>query len=167
MNDLIIDLCCGIGRFPGENVVSVDIDRKTKPTIIADIRYLPLKPKLRPKVCHASPPCTYISKARRWGVHNGGWSPKGIAESLRLIAACYEAFYYLDADFCTLEQPRGIEDILGYKVQFKYDKSPDAYHRNCTTNFYCSSLGLKRAVIPQNIQRLILVASDDVKELMK
>jgi len=157
---MIVDLCCGIGRFksPDEEVISIDINRKTKPTIIADIRHLPLRPKLKPRLCHASPPCKYVSKARRWGVHNGGWSPKGIAESLKLIAACYEAFAYLDADTCTLEQPRGIEDILGVKVQFKYDKSPDAYHRNCTANFYTNNLSLKRAVIPQDVRQKILNA---------
>lgn len=165
---MIIDLCSGIGRFesPNEEVISIDIDRRTKPTILADIRYLPLKPKIRPRLCHASPPCKYISKSRRWGVHNGGWSPIGIAESLRLIAACYDAFDYLDADNCSLEQPAGIEDILGYKVQFKYDKGADSYHRNCTANFYLSSLAMKRAIIPQDVRQklLVSVSSQEYKE---
>jgi len=41
---MIIDLCSGMGRFEGENVISIDYDPKTKPTICADIRYLPLRP---------------------------------------------------------------------------------------------------------------------------
>jgi len=177
---MIIDLCCGIGRWQtGEEVIKIDIQRKVKPDIIADIRYLPLKPALKPRLkvkpdiiadirylplkpalkprlVHASPPCKYVSKARRWGVHNGGWNPKGIAESLRLIASCYDAFAYLEPENCTVEQPRGIEDILGHKVQFKYDKGKDK--RNCTTNFYSNNLSLKRAVIPQNIRQSILEA---------
>jgi hypothetical protein len=130
---MIIDICSGKGRFPGENVISIDIDRKTKPTIIADVRALPLRKALRPRLCHASPPCLYVSKARRW---RWGWNPKGIAESLKLIAACYEAFAYLEAETCTLEQPAGLEDLLGIKVSFRYDKGDI---RNATTNFYSNN----------------------------
>lgn len=148
---MIIDLCCGIGRFASEEeVISIDWDRKTRPTIVADIRFLPLRPGLKPRLCHASPPCKYVSKARRWGY---GWNPKGVAESLRLISACYDAFAYLEAETCTLEQPRGFEDILGVKVQFKYDKHD---HLNCTTNFYSNNRSLKRAVIPQDVRQKIL-----------
>lgn len=91
---MIIDLCCGIGRFPGEDVVSIDFDRKVKPTIVADIRHLPLRPGLRPRLCHASPPCTYFSYAR---ARKYGYDEKGIADSLRLVAACFDAFDYLEA----------------------------------------------------------------------
>ena len=87
---MIIDLCSGLGRWPTkEEVIRIDIQRKTKPTIIADIKHLPLRRGLKPRLCHASPPCKYVSKARRWGY---GWNPKGIAESLRLVACCYDAF---------------------------------------------------------------------------
>ena len=152
---MLIDLCCGIGRWKtDEEVIKIDIQRKCKPDIIADIRFLPLRPGLKPRLCHASPPCKYVSKARRWAVHNGGWNPKGIAESLRLIASCYEAFAYLEPETCTVEQPRGIEDILGYKVQFTYLKGTDL--RNCTTNFYSNNKSLRRAVIPQNVRQSIL-----------
>lgn len=150
-NDLIIDLCSGWGRWDThKTVITIDIQKRLKPTICADIRFLPLRPGLKPKLCHASPPCKYVSKARRWGM---GWNPKGIAESLKLIASCYEAFYYLEPETCTVEQPRGIEDILGNKVQFKYDKGD---LRNCTTNFYSNNKSLKRAVIPQNVRQSIL-----------
>jgi hypothetical protein len=44
MNDLIVELCSGDGKFPGDhNVIRIDVNRKMKPTIIADIRYLPLR----------------------------------------------------------------------------------------------------------------------------
>lgn len=151
---LIIELCCGLGRFerPGADIISIDIDRKVKPTILADIRHLPLRPDLRPDLLHASPPCTYISKARRWGI---GWNPLGIAETFRLYAACYEAAYYLNAKNFTLEQPRGLEDLLGTKVQFKYDKTD---LKNCTTNFYSNNKGLKRALIPYDVRQTLLAA---------
>lgn len=84
---MIIDLCSGIGRFESstEEVISIDINPETKPTICADIHHLPLRPGLKPRLVWASPTCSYVSKARRWAT---GYNPKGIAESFRLIAAC-------------------------------------------------------------------------------
>lgn len=148
--NLIIDLCCGLGRFPGSNVVSIDIQKRLKPTICADIRFLPLRPNLKPKLVHASPPCKYVSKARRWRY---GWNPQGVAESFKLLASCYEAFAYLDGQTCTLEQPAGLEDLLGTKVSFKYDKGD---LKNCTTNFYSNNKSLRRAKIPKDIRQKIL-----------
>ena len=100
---MIIDLCCGQGRFESDNeeVISIDINPETKPTICADIKHLPLRPNLKPRFVHASPTCTYFSKARRWGY---GWNPQGIAESLELVAACFRAFAYLGAENCSLEK---------------------------------------------------------------
>jgi hypothetical protein len=117
---------------------------------LADIRFLPLRPGLKPTLVHASPPCLYVSKARRWRY---GWNPKGVAESFRLIAACYDAFAYLEAKTCTLEQPAGLTDLLGEKVTFRYDK---ADIKNATTNFYSNNKSLKRAMIPQDVKQRIL-----------
>ena len=149
---MIIDLCCGTGRFESddEEVISIDINPETKPTICADIRYLPLRPNLNPRFAHASPTCTYVSKARRWGY---GWNPKGIADSLELIAACYRAFAYLGAKNCSLENPAGLTDILGHKVKFKYDKYDI---KQATTNVYLSKKSQRRAVIPQDVRQEIL-----------
>ena len=149
---MIIDLCSGIGRFESkdEEVISIDINPETKPTICADIRYLPLRPGLNPRLVHASPTCTYVSKARRWG---SGWNPKGIAESLELIAACYHAFDYLGAQRCSLENPAGLCDILGKRVKFKYDKYDI---KNATTHVYLSHKSQKRAVVPKDVRQNIL-----------
>ncbi len=149
---MIIDLCSGNGRWPDDDVVRIDMDRKTRPTILADIRYLPLRPGLKPKLVHASPPCLYVSKARRW---RWGWNPKGVAESFRLLAACYDAFDYLEGETCTLEQPAGLGDLLGHKITFRYNK---ADIKNATTNFYSNNKSLKRAMIPQEVRQRILEA---------
>ena len=147
---MIIDLCCGIGRFESkEEVISLDFDLKNKPTVCADIRYLPFKPGMKVRFVHASPPCTYFSKARRWAM---GWHPEGIAQSLELMAACYRAFSYLGAENCCLENPQAIEQILGKRVKFKYDKSD---HKNCTTNFYLNRKALKRSIIPNEVRDFI------------
>jgi hypothetical protein len=149
---MIIDLCSGNGRWPDDDVIRIDMDRRTRPTILADIRYLPLRPGLKPKLVHASPPCLYVSKARRW---RWGWNPKGVAESFRLLAACYDAFDYLEGQTCTLEQPAGLSDLLGHKITFRYNK---ADIKNATTNFYSNNKSLKRAMIPQEVRQRILEA---------
>ena len=148
---MIIDLCSGIGRFESdEEVISIDIDPKTKPTICADIKHLPLRPGLNVSHCHASPTCTYVSKARRWAT---GWNPKGIAESLELIADCYKAFAYLGAKKCSLENPAGLLDILGHKVTFKYDKYDI---KNATTHVFLNKKSQRRAIIPKDVRQEIL-----------
>ena len=148
---MIIDLCSGIGRFEtDEEVISVDINPETKPTVCADIKHLPFKPGMKVRYVHASPTCTYVSKARRWGT---GWNPKGIGESLELIAACYHAFAYLGAENCSLENPAGLNDILGHKVKFKYDKYDI---KNATSNVYLSKKSQRRAIIPKDVRQEML-----------
>ena len=147
---MIIDLCCGIGRFNGEDVISIDIDPKTKPSIIADIRHLPLRPNLKPEHVHASPPCTYFSVARQ---RRYGLDMNGIAESLDIVAACFHAFYYLRAKHWTLENPAGYlsrllnETRLSYAVYDLKDKK---------TVIYSSKRSLKRAIIPQDIRQKLI-----------
>jgi hypothetical protein len=117
---------------------------------VADIRHLPLRPGIEPDLVHASIPCEYISKARRWAY---GINPLGIAETFELIAAAYRAFDYLKAKNCSFENPAGLEDMLGHKVKFKYDK---ADIRNTTTNFYLNKKSQKRAIIPKDVKQTIL-----------
>lgn len=161
---MIVDLCCGQGRFesPGELVVSIDIDRKVKPTIIADVRFLPLRPKLRPRLVHASPPCTYLSLAR---ARRYGYDEKGIAESLQLIASCFEAFDYLEAQMWTLENPVGVlKRILPTDIKTNYE-AHDYKHK--PTNFWSNQRSLKRALIPQDVrQKILSVATEQKKEDM-
>ena len=149
---MIIDLCCGKGRFESQNeeIISIDIDRKVKPTIIADVRYLPLKANLKPRLCHASPPCKYLSIARvRFGYHE-----EGIAETLRLVATCFDAFKYLAAQTWTLENPKGLlRKFLPTDIEVVY-VAHDLMHK--ATNFWSNNRALKRALIPQDIRQKIL-----------
>jgi site-specific DNA-cytosine methylase len=149
---MIIDLCCGKGRFESQNeeIISIDINRKVKPTIIADVRFLPLKPSLKPRLCHASPPCKYLSIARaRFGLHE-----EGIAESLRIVAACFDAFVYLKARTWTLENPKGyLRKFVPTDIEIEY-AAHDLMHK--ATNFWSNNRALKRAIIPQDIRQKIL-----------
>lgn len=155
---MIIDLCCGLGRFQApETVISIDIQRKVKPTIIADIRFLPLRPNLRPRLCHASPPCKYLSLARSMKY---GYDEKGLAESFRLIAACFDAFAYLKPKTWTLENPgTGVlsrifkTDIKTEYAVYDFPKKP--------TDFWSNNRSLKRAIIPQDVRQKILEVAEE------
>ena len=150
---MIIDLCCGIGRFPGDDVITIDIDPKTKPDIIADIRHLPLKKGIKPDHVHASPPCTYFSIARQ---RRYGLDMKGIADSLELVKDCFDAFDYLEAKHWTLENPLGFLSRLFNETKISY-KVYDYKHKE--TRFYSNMKGLKRAMIPLDDKQKILMVS--------
>jgi len=148
---MIVDLFCGLGRFPGENVVSIDVQRKVKPTIIADVRYLPLRAKLRPRLVHASPPCKYFSYG---SIRKYGYNEKGLGESLRLVAACFDAFAYLEPDTWTLENPNGLlRRIVPPNAKTHYT-AYDLTHKE--TDFWSDNRELKRALIPLDIRQKIL-----------
>ena len=150
---MIIDLFCGIGRFEreGVNVVSIDSDPKTKPTILADIRFLPLRARIRPDLVHASPPCTYFSVARARFM---GWSCEGIAETLELVAAAYHAFHHLEAKNWTLENPIGYLGKLFNQTRIEHGGIHDYTHK--PTNYWSDMRGLRRAIIPQDVRQKIL-----------
>lgn len=150
---MIIDLFCGIGRFEREGVtiVSIDFDPKTKPTILADIRFLPLRARIRPDLVHASPPCTYFSYARLGS--GWGYNYKGIGESLELVAACFKAYDYLDAKYWTLENPLGYLGKLLNQVKITYSV---ADYDKKATHFWSNMRGLRRSIIPQDVRQRIL-----------
>ena len=158
-SELIIDLCCGYGRFT-ENEISIDVDAKVRPTIVADVRYLPLRPNLNPEFCHASPPCTINSKARYWRYGKPTWPE--VAEYLEILAACCRAFEYLGAKTATLENPPGIilEKTLGEPtVSFTYEvkeANKGDYVMKKRAWFYSNNKALARARIPPDVKQALL-----------
>lgn len=148
---MIIDLCCGIGRFPGVHVVSIDFDPKTRPTILASIYDLPLRGGIKPDLVHASPTCKYFSLAR---ARRYGYDEKGIADSLRLVAACFDAFDYLEAKNWTLENPVGVLGRL-FPTEIKTEYSVHDYAHK-STNFWSNMRSLKRSIIPMDVRQKIL-----------
>ncbi len=106
-----IDLCCGLKGFsqafaedPNWEVITVDIERKFKPTIQADVRFLPLRQGLMPDVLLMSPPCERFSRAS-FGRGNTGFPNKGIRLACEIVGACLEATVELDAKRWLLENP--------------------------------------------------------------
>jgi site-specific DNA-cytosine methylase len=147
---MIIDLCSGLGRW-SEEAISIDIDPKTRPTIVADVKHLPLRQAIRPKLIHASPPCKYLSNAR---ARRYGFDEKGIAESLDIIAACFRAFDWLEPEMWTLENPLGVLRRLIQPTASTEYKAGDYKHKK--TDFWSNNKALKRAMIPQEVRQRIL-----------
>jgi hypothetical protein len=149
---MIIDLCCGQGRFPGDDVISIDTNPAVRPTIVADVQHLPLRADLKPELVHASPPCKYFSFARSIRM---GYDERGIAESLRIVAACFDAFVYLKAKKWTLENPYYglLQRIMRTDIQADYS-AYDYEHKK--TSFWSNNRALKRALIPQEVRQRIL-----------
>ena len=116
---LCVDLCSGLGGFsqafnksPDWEVITVDIQRKFKPTICADVRFLPLRENLQPDLLLASPPCERFSIA----CHT---FPKiGIKKAMELVGATFEAVAWLKPKEWLIENPMGrLRWFLGTPAQ--------------------------------------------------
>ncbi len=154
---MIIDLCCGLGKWPTDDeVISVDTNPKVKPTIVGDVRYLPLRKGIKPRLVHASPPCRFFSYARLRSIES--YDERGIAESLRIVAACFDAFKWLEADTWTLENPQG---VLRKIIRPNASTEWAAFEfTNKKTDFWSNNRGLKRALIPKDVKQRLLELSD-------
>ena len=156
---MIIDLCCGKGRFESslDDVISIDISKETKPTILADVRFLPLRENLQPRLCHASPPCVYFSRIR--ACRGEGIVPLGVAEGLEIVAACFRAFDWLKPKMWTLENPDGLLNrIMPTKIETEYSQYD--MPKKKTVFWSNNSKALKRALIPMDIRKKILEVAE-------
>lgn len=135
---LCVDLCSGLGGFSQAfvkanwEVVTIDIQKKFKPTIQADVRYLPLKENLEPDVLLASPPC------QRFSVACPQWPKKGIMEAFQVVGACFEAVVLLKPKRWLIENPRGrLRWFLGKPRQtVRYSDYDLKYKINKVTDFW-------------------------------
>ena len=119
MKKLIIDLCAGLGGFsqafkndPKYEVITIDIQKKFKPTIIADVCNLPLKDNLKPLALLASPDCRFFSLACTQ------FPRVGIMKALEMVGACFEAVARLKPKQYLIENPRArLRHIIGKPKQ--------------------------------------------------
>lgn len=145
-----IELFSGIGCSL-DGAIRIDIDPKMKPDIVADVRFLPLRPGLRPEHLHGSPPCKYFSVARQ---RRYGLDPEGIAESFELVAAFFHAVDYLEPKHWTLETPaNGLLARILRERKVEY-AAHDYKHK--TTNFYSDLRAMKRGMIPKEVMESFL-----------
>lgn len=129
MTKLVIDLCAGLGGFsqafkddPDYEVVTVELNKKQKPTVCADVRYLPFKKGIEPVALLASPPCNHFSLACLQ------FPRVGVKQALEVVGACFEAVAWLKPKRWIIENPRGrLRGIIGKPPQTirysDYDKN--------------------------------------------
>lgn len=105
---LCIDLCSGKGGFSSAfrsdsswDVVTVELDKKHKPTICADVRHLPIKDNLQPDCLLMGPPC------ERNSIACPRWPQKGIGLAYQVVGACLEAVVDLKPKAWLMENPKG------------------------------------------------------------
>ena len=105
---LCIDLCSGLKGSSkafvdaGWRVITVDVEPKFAPVIVADVRRL-LEDSdfmaLKPEVILTSPPCTRLSRVDDWPL-------PGIYEGLSVAGACLEIVARMRPRFWALENPQ-------------------------------------------------------------
>jgi hypothetical protein len=104
---IILDLCAGTGSVqravPRAKVVSVDIDPKNKPTIVADVLswdYAKAFPIGYFDIIWASPPCTHYSMAKTKGIRD-------YAKYDAIVKRCFEIIMYYRSNYWFVENPGG------------------------------------------------------------
>ena len=141
-----IYLCSGLSS-DYEDTISIDVLREVKPTIQADVRYLPLRPKLKPKNLLMTPPCTHFTIARPF--------PRpGIRQAIEVVAACFDAICYLEPQYWILENPCGhLAKIIGHP---KYGLRYRAADLKGKRTAIWTNKSLRRSMIPGKITKELL-----------
>ncbi len=143
------DICAGTGngsqafKAAGYEVVTIDIERKHKPTIIADANHLPLKERSNPDVLVMWPPCDFHN------LMSNQWPKKGIGESLKIVGSCLDAVVYLQPKKWLLENPKGrLRWFIGKPAQTIYYSDYDFnYKAQKPTDLWGNiRLGMPKAV---------------------
>jgi len=108
MKKLCIDLCAGLKGFSQAfeesndwEVVTIEINKKQKPSICGDVRYLPLRKDIKPDCLLASPPC------QRFSIACPEWPKIGIKKAMELVGAVFEAVAWLNPKYWLVENPAG------------------------------------------------------------
>ena len=139
MTKLCIDLCAGLKGFSQAfeeskewEVITLEINKKQKPTIQADVKHLPLRPGLDPEVLLASPPCNHFSLACLQ------FPRKGVKNALEIVGACFEAVAILKPKYWFIENPRGrLRGIIGKpKTTIRYSDYDSKIKMMKTTDFW-------------------------------
>lgn len=108
----VLDIFSGLDGFSqpfkdrGHEVITIDINPRFKPSILADarkIRYPSLSLNGKFDVVLASPPCEMFSRARAWH----GYPEDKTSEALGLIACTFRLIAEIKPRFWVVENPRG------------------------------------------------------------
>ena len=112
----ILELFCGTKSVekafhtmdPNHEVISVDIEKKFKPTILCDIMDLDYK-QWQPEhfdVVWASPPCTYYSVMQRFSPRSKEYKQEKLEESNEIVKRTLSIIDYLKPKYWFMENPQ-------------------------------------------------------------
>ena len=112
----VLELFCGTKSVekafhtmdPNHEVISVDIDKKFKPTILCDIMDLDYK-QWQPghfDVVWASPPCTYYSTMQRFSPRSKEFKQQKLEESNEIVKHTLDIIDYLKPKYWFMENPQ-------------------------------------------------------------
>lgn len=163
MSDLfMLDLCCGLKgasaamRVRGWRVVTVDIDPRFEPDIVADVRSWTWKGQ-RPDLLWASPPCDEFSREFM------PWSRTGKVPNLSIIEGCRRIISECNPRYWIIENTRGAVPYLGKPAKVLYPYYlwgffPELPHVAVVTvakELLSSTAKAERARIPYELSALI------------
>jgi site-specific DNA-cytosine methylase len=107
MSPVMVDLFSGLDgasaamRDRGWRVWSLELDPAYRPSVVADVRRLPLREGLGPDLLWASPPCEEFARASM------PWCHEELPPSMELFAATIEAVRLLRPRWWILENVKG------------------------------------------------------------
>ena len=95
-------------------MVTIDIERAFKPTIVADVQNLPIRSDLQPRLVLYSPPCNCFSIAsvyRHW--KNGKPNPETV-KAIQLVKNGLKEIKRLNPQYWLMENPMGmLRTVMG------------------------------------------------------
>lgn len=167
---VMLDLCCGLGGASqamcerGWIVVSVDIDQKFEPAIVADVHHWSYSGQ-RPDLVWASPPCVEFAR------ESMPWSRTGSEPDMSIVLSCKRIIDETQPRYWIIENVRGAVPwfrrylgepalvvnpyflwghfpLLG-KIRLTNRRSKESYH---------SSKSAERAEIPYPISLAVALA---------
>lgn len=166
---LMLDLCCGLKgasqsmRAVGWTVVTVDIDARFEPDVVADLltwRYT----GLRPDFIWASPPCTEFSR------ESMPWCRTGKQPDMGIVLSCKRIIEEVRPRYWVIENVKGairyFDPILGRPRAsfgpfflwgfFPFSGSHSLRYRKKES--YSSSDPALRAKVPQQISQALMTS---------
>jgi hypothetical protein len=149
----VLDLCAGLGgasaafRDRGHEIITLDVDQKFRPSIVADVRFCPLS-RGGFDLILAAPPCQCFSNAALGKYWKYGPS-KPVEEALEIVRACFSIIKETGPRFYVLENPRGkLRKLIGLPTETIYYCSYGHTHQKPTDLWHNLPVRLKRPCAP-------------------
>jgi hypothetical protein len=149
----VLDLCSGLGGASrafadrGHEVITVDINRKFKPTIVADVRHFTGFENSFDVVL-AGPPCQGFSLAGL-GYHWRHGPDRAVEEGLSIVKACFRIIREVQPRYYVLENPRGmLRRLIGLPTETIYYCSYGHPLQKPTDLWHNLPVSLKRPCAP-------------------